>query len=556
MFLPFLGFGQKPYTLDYRNDNHREFIKNPTTEFKDSLRAFNYIANLQSSAIAKGYLLASVDSILIVSSKKAIVDFSLGPKFSSSELRIDKKELEFIQKHEHINEKLIANTAFTPREVRATLSKIHKTYLNNGYPFASIQLIDHDIDDNLLKARIDVIRGTLNTWQKIHIKGDSSISIKFISSLLNIQEGDVYDESKLQTISARIEQIPFLSEVKPHELLFTKTGCELFLYLKQVPISSFNGIVGLQPNLTTGKLAVTGELSLKLLNAIKRGELLDIKWQSIRDQTQSLKSHLNYPFLFNTSFGLDGTFDLYKRDTSFLELNSTIGVQYFLKQGNYIKAYYQNITSNVLSGGANNTAFNKLGNVKSSNYGLSYIANRVDYIPNPTRGFNLKVSSSTGSRKSQLNDSALVQKTITFRGIIDLEFYIPLYKRHVLRLSNVTEYYSANEIFENELFRFGGLDAQRGFNEDELFASTRSTTVFEYRFLLDKNSHVFAFADQTWYENNALNYYKDTPFGFGVGFSFKTNLGVFSISYALGKQLDNAILLSNGKIHFGYIAYF
>ena len=42
-------------------------------------------------------------------------------------------------------------------------------------------------------------------------------------------------------------------------------------------------------------------------------------------------------------------------------------------------------------------------------------------------------------------------------------------------------------IFENELYRFGGLSAQRGFNEDELFATTRNTTVLEYRFLLDKN---------------------------------------------------------------------
>ena len=93
-------------------------------------------------------------------------------------------------------------------------------------------------------------------------------------------------------------------------------------------------------------------------------------------------------------------------------------------------------------------------------------------------------------------------------------------------------------------------------NEDELFATTKNIFTLEYRFLLDKNSHIFLFADQTWYENISNKYYNDTPIGFGLGFAFSTNLGTFSISYALGQQLGNQILLSDSKIHFGYIAYF
>ena len=554
--LPFLGYGQKKYTLVYKNSSYKSFIKNPSTQFKDSTSAINYASELQNSAISKGYLLASVDSIFYESNKSAIIDFSLGPKFNGSELSIDKKELEFIRKYERINEKLISNLEFTPREVRALLSKIHSAYLNNGYPFVAIQLSNHQIINNVLKADIKIEKGKIKTWQNIHIRGDSSVSEKFVSSLLDIKVGALFDESKLKTISDRIAQIPFLQEIKAHEILYTKEGCELYLYLKSIPISSFNGIVGLQPDPATEKITITGELNLKLLNLLKRGELLDIRWQSIRDKTQSLKSHLNYPFLFNTSFGIDGTFDLYKRDTSFLELNSKIGVQYFLKRGNYLKAFYQNLSSEILEGGLNNPTFSKLGSVSSNNYGLSYVSTRVDYLPNPTRGFNLTITASAGNRKSQINDSAQVIKSGTFRGVVDAEYFIPLHKRHILRINNVTEFYSADAIFENELFRFGGLDEQRGFNEDELFATTRSTTVLEYRFLLDRNSHVFAFADQTWYENNVSNYYNDTPFGFGAGFSFRTNLGVFSISYALGKQLNNPILLSNGKIHFGYIAYF
>jgi hypothetical protein len=89
-----------------------------------------------------------------------------------------------------------------------------------------------------------------------------------------------------------------------------------------------------------------------------------------------------------------------------------------------------------------------------------------------------------------------------------------------------------------------------------LFATTKSSMSVEYRYLVDQNSRVFAFFDQSWYENNAVKYFNDKPFGFGFGFSFGTNLGIFSISYAQGKQFDNPILIKNGKVHFGYVAYF
>jgi outer membrane protein assembly factor BamA len=549
------AFGQKNYTLSFRNNDYKKIVKHPQTKFKDSTKAVQYLNTLQNTAIQKGYLLASIDS-LDYSKNKAIANFYLGNKFGSAQLSVAKEELLFIRKRSRISEKLLLNSPITPREFQATLEKIQDVYLNNGFPFSKISLENQSIENDVLNANIDIERGPLVQWTKIHIKGDSSVSLKYITNLIGVQINDIYDLKQLRTISNKILQVPFIEEIKPHEILFTPDGCELFLYLKSVPISSFNGIVGLQPDPLSDKLSITGELNLKLLNVLKRGELLDIKWQSIRDQTQSLTSHLNYPFLFNTPFGIDGSFDLYKRDTSFLELNSTIGVQYFLNQGNYLKLYYQNISSSILEGGQNNPLFSKLGNVNTNSYGISYVSNRVDYLPNPTKGFNLKIGSSVGSRKSQLNDSSSVIRSSTFRGIINAEWFIPLHKRHVLRFGNVTEFYSADEIFENEVYRFGGLGAQRGFNEDELFASTRTTGVIEYRFLLDKNSHVFAFADQTWYENNTAQYYSDAPLGFGVGFSFRTNFGVFSISYALGKQQNNPILLSNSKIHFGYIAYF
>lgn len=551
----FTTFSQKTYQLSFVNESHRAFVKHPTTSFKDSISLIQYVRNLQSSAIDEGYLLASIDD-LSFSNRIATLDFYLGEQFEDATVTMEQEEMSFVRKHSRLNERFISQLPFTPKALSAALKSIHKTYLDNGYPFARLEFDDILISGQKMLAELKVERGKLYVWEEIHVKGDSTISKNYISSLLGIKVGDVYDESLLGKIKNRIKQVAFIQEIKPHEILFTETGAELYVYIKSSPVSSVNGIVGLQPDPVTQRVAFTGELNLKLLNVLKRGELMDVRWQSIRDQTQSLKTRLNYPFLFKTSFGLDGSFDLYKRDTSFVELQSSVGVQYFMSHGSYIKAFYQNIQSNVLSGGLNNSLYDKLGTTSSNNYGLSYARQSLDYLPNPSSGHRIKVTGSAGTRSFRLSDTSTVFSSLILKGEIDAELFVPVAKRHIIRVANHTEFYNTEEIFQNELFRFGGLTSQRGFNEDELIASTLTISTLEYRFLLDQNSHVFAFYDQTWYENNSISYKNDQPFGFGVGFSFSTNLGVFSISYALGKQLGNQVLLSNSKVHFGYIAYF
>jgi hemolysin activation/secretion protein len=116
--------------------------------------------------------------------------------------------------------------------------------------------------------------------------------------------------------------------------------------------------------------------------------------------------------------------------------------------------------------------------------------------------------------------------------------------------------YAAPELYQNEVFRFGGLNSLRGFNEESLYATSKCVISIEYRYLLDKNSAIFGFVDQGFYENRAVKYMHDHPIGFGAGILFGTKLGSFTMCYALGKQFDNPILMRDARIHFGYIAYF
>ncbi|MEZ4739015.1 MAG: hypothetical protein R2818_06570 [Flavobacteriales bacterium] len=73
--------------------------------------------------------------------------------------------------------------------------------------------------------------------------------------------------------------------------------------------------------------------------------------------------------------------------------------------------------------------------------------------------------------------------------------------------------------------------------------------------MFEQNSNFFVFADQGWWENSAADeYVNDTPFSFGVGTIFETKAGLFSLTYALGKQFDIPIELQSGKVHFGFVS--
>lgn len=553
--IPFVSIGQKKFRLSFYQQNEEVLALEKTVYFKSKKELLNYTKDVRNENLRKGYVLANIDSLAWKDSISASAYMYRGPQFDRLKISVAEQDRFLIRKIPRLSERFLRNASFYPAEVERVLSEVLSFLENNGFPYASVCLIWDGVYASENQAELIIKRGPEVILTKIHIKGEAEVSEKFLTNLIAIKEGDYFNQERLERISARIKQTLFLNEIKPHELLFTPEGFELFLYLKTAPVSLVNGVVGLQPNSVTGKSVFTGDVRLRLQNVLKRGELFDVNWRSLQPQTQDLKIKLNYPFLLNTPFGIDGAFDLYKRDTNFLTTVGRIGVQYFLSGGSYIKVFYEGENSNLLSG-AQSSSLGNLSSVSSNRYGLGFFRRQLDYLPNPSKGFFIEVNGLIGARTSRLPASDSVTSSTTYAARLDLEWFVPLAKRHVLRITNNTRAYYAPEVFTNELNRFGGLTTQRGFDEEELFASKRSTFTVEYRFLVDKNSHAFLFYDQSFYENSAQQYYFDSPFGTGAGFSFGTNIGVFSISYGIGKQFDNPMLLREGKVHFGYVSFF
>jgi hypothetical protein len=539
-------FGQKKAELAFENS---ELIHRGELFYTDSVQLRQQLQNVQLEAYKKGYVACSFDSIVPKDSLNTLIFGSIGPKFKTIALTIDEPTKKLLRKL-GVAPKSIEEIRTDPAILGTTLQSVLNSLVNNGYPFAKVGLEHLSLEGNQLHASLTIQPNMRLAWKSIELIGKNlKISSKFIASYLHISPGDWYDESVVQLIPTRLKQLTYLKQTKPAALLYTPEGVIVYVYLEGKAVSSFNGTVGLQQNPVSLNYQFTGDLRLKLQNSFKHGELFELNWRSIAPGSPQLKTQLTYPFLLNTPFGIDAQFQLVKRDSSFLELKSGLGIAYYLSSGNTLKGFYRNYNSSTF--GANSSTF---GTVKNNSYGLSISHQTIDYVPNPHNGIIWVIETSAGQRK--LTKDTFSTKALVFNSRFQLDWYFPLFKKWIIRTGVNAETYSTKDIQQNELIRFGGNLNQRGFMEDELLATSKATGTVELRFILDQNSFLFAFYDQSWYERNTSNYLSDAPRGFGTGISFGTSVGIFNLSYALGQQLNNPVLLRDSKIHFGYIAYF
>lgn len=525
----------------------------------------NELLKILKSCYESGYISAGFDS-LVSDSNNLTAYINAGEKYNLVVLKagnVDEEILNII----NYKEKLYSNRTFKYAEVYKLHEKIIQYCENNGYPFASVKFDSIIIDSNTVEASIFLEKGNQITIDSILIKGDSKITNRYIYNFINMKPGELYNELRVKQIETKLKELQFVRKIKPTSIVFTEEKANIYLYLNKKKASQFDGFIGFLPNNnTTGKLMVNGDVHLKLLNSFDYGELIDINWRKLEKNTQDLKFNFVYPYLFNTPFGLDYKFKLFKKDTSYLTINNNLGVQFLFGGNNYLKIFTNNYKSSLLSTTSyeNATVLPNFADISTTLFGLEYNLIKLDYLYNPRKGFKTNLSAAAGNKKITKNDKvnqslydSLKLKTTQYQFECEAGIFIPILKRSTFLINNKSAYIANSNLFENELYRIGGLKDLRGFDEESISASLFSIFLLEYRYLFEENSYINIFCNAAYYEQNTTTkYIVDRPFGFGAGLSFQTKAGIFSINYALGKQFGNPIEFKSGKIHFGIVNYF
>ncbi|RMF03238.1 MAG: hypothetical protein D6772_02390, partial [Bacteroidetes bacterium] len=351
----------------------------------------------------------------------------------------------------------------------------------------------------------------------------------------------------------------------------------LELRLAALPASRFDFVVGVLPRSNqTGRLLVTGQLDGALQNALGQGESIAVQFEQLRPQTQNLEIQISYPYFLQLPFGVDGRLDLYRRDTTFINLNGELGFNYLLSRNRRVLAFWTRDQTNLLSIDSSNLLRSQqlpdTLDVRRDAFGLGVQWENVDYRLNPRSGWTFQLRTSAGRRHIRPNAritelglgnlyDSLQTKTTQYRLQGQLVRYWPLGQRGVIKIGlQGAAILGSVPPLANEQFRIGGNRLLRGFDEESIFASNFILGTLEYRFILATNSYLYVFGDLARVDQRtpakALSRTIDWPQGLGAGITFETRAGLFGLSLAFGRQSGLAFDLGAPKVHFGYVSLF
>ena len=230
--------------------------------------------------------------------------------------------------------------------------------------------------------------------------------------------------------------------------------------------------------------------------------------------------------------------NIFKQDTTFQNTKTAIDLGYYFSYNKKLFLGYQSTESSDIQN--TNSAFIsdfKSDFVTSTFEYRNYIDERL--FPEKTK-FILKTG--LGSRNSQLDSND--------QTFFDLNFSHDIYlnKKNIIHLRSQSYYLQSNNFITNELYRFGGIQSIRGFNENSLQANTLVSILSEYRFILSPNLYIHSVIDYGYYEDKTTDS-KSKLLGLGFGFGILTKNGLLNLVYANGNTEKQAIKLDNSVLH-------
>ena len=584
LFLTQLCTHAQAYRMQYIGvDVDSSFLKQQAglqSSFPSRIEASIYLNELPSLLQSKGYITASLDSLQMDSaSGKALI--YLGDLYKWARLSTDPANLP-VMEAAHWNDK-----AFSGPVNFATLQDGQKKILDyleeNGHPFGKVYLDSITIQGEQVKAALVINKGPLYKIDSIRIFGNVKINNSYLQRYLGIANGSIYNKKLLHGISAKLRELTYLQEEKPSDLSLLGTGSVLNLYLKEKNSNQINALIGFLPNSNQAsggkKLLITVDANILLRNALGSGETIGLVWQQLQKSSPRLNFVYEQPYIFHSPFGIAFSLDMYKRDSTFLNLNMNLGTTYRIstnKTGSVFLQRRQTIVNGVNTAQVLQTRqLPKDADVSSLNLGVSYTFNNTNYRFNPRKGNELSFTTTAGTKKLKKNAAILELKDpsdpgFKFEQLYDTvklkvyqlritaaaAHYIPLGRQSTFKLGLNTGLYQSASYYRNELFRIGGYRLLRGFDEESQFVSQYAIGTAEYRYLIGVNSAFFGFVDGGYGKHLQETQSSHTYLSTGVGLSFETKAGIINLAWALGRRDDVEWNLRQSKLHLGFASFF
>lgn len=543
----------------------------------DSNAVRDYLKQFVIRWHTKGYAAASVDRCEMLTNR-AEAEVYIGDQFSIDRLDLDEETRNWL---EQTNFSFKRKKPSRLQELVALEQQLLDHAANHGYPFASVKLDSFRFNSGQVDATLQLQRDVFYRLDSIRQVGEEVARTSYLYRLLQMRPGMPYNQYKINRTTEILKSTSFISSTQSPDITYLGSGALMNLYLKPERSSQFNALLGWQPATDTrGKTQLIADVHLDLQHYFGRGERIFLRWQQLQPQSPRLNLALSRPFLFNTDFGADFQFDLFKKDSSFLQWQTRIGSGFQLNPNQQAVFFLLWQQASLLPGAVDTLQIRQSGQLPVNvDYRLSQAGFQWKWITtdrrlNPMNGWESDCHLALGQKKILPNQSVLQIKGLGFqaqrlydslgKSLAQLRWrgnlvrYVPFGKYFVLKTALQTGWLASSALFRNEWFQIGGQQTLRGFDEESIYASQFAIATFECRRLLGPRSFASLFTEVA---HTYIQGEKKLTQGFwmsgGVGLTYETKAGLLNLSLATGiKPGETYSLRDHVKLHFGIQNYF
>ncbi|MEP7320546.1 MAG: hypothetical protein ABI761_01460 [Saprospiraceae bacterium] len=469
-----------------------------------------------------------------------------------------------------------------PAECLEALKKIVIYLDEKNYPYAQVFLDSTIILAGTLTSRLHVDPGPRILIDTIEWDDKLNVSKALMNRLVGVTTGNYFSNAAMNEMQLQLKNQSYLDVYAPPQVVLYKNKAIIKLFLKDKKISTLDALLGLLPGTEEHPgLKLNGTFNGHFVNQFRQGESFRINFQSLQNNSQSLIMDFSIPYVLNLPFSPFVHFELYKRDSLYLDVKTEAGAEWKWGKHGSFKTTIGTLSSSLLKPDLRHVKITRtLPSALDLNYnylGTSIQFRKLDSELNPHSGFNGKLSVTGSSRTIKTNPAivslqdesdtsfsylslynGLLKKGFSFEWGIQISSYKPVNTYSTWFSSIQSGFKSASGGLQlNELYRLGGFQLLRGFDEQSILAKDYLIWINEYRLITGARSYIYVHSDLgTIRAFSTDQYIRNTYWSLGTGIVFDTSLGLFSVSSSAGRKFPDSFDFRSIKLHVGYISYF
>lgn len=445
-----------------------------------------------------------------------------------------------------IVQKLKLEKEFFTKNLDSTKRKINQAYIDDGFAFSRLKSNVKSKKNGLPVVELDINKNDRRTIDGFVVKGYTRVPKRFIKNLDKEFKGKKYDDKNLIAVNKQFQGHPFLSLERQPQTLFTKDSTQIFLFIEKKKTNTFDGVIGFG-NDKTEKFTLNGTLNVNFKNMFNGFETINLYWQRNPDKGQTFDLQTDVPYLFNSNVGINMKVNIYRQDSTFANVKALPAFYYHINNRQKIGFRATFESSTIID-----TLYVQGKDYNKKGIGVYFDMTEptdIDLFLYKTKiNFGYDYLTTTYTKENIRSP----QNQFYFFG----EHNYHINGNHFLNIKGEGAMMDSKVDFSaNELYRFGGWNSLRGFNENSLAGDFYYYGSLEYRYLIGNQAFFDIFGQYGKLNNKSLGV-KPQLYSVGLGFNFFIPIGLMSFQLSNGNEIGNPFKFNDIKIHWGILSRF